>query len=112
MIAYLVKENSANENSLKDCTFVEASITRQDRDTYLEVEDLDAGVYWLYVDFEWQQSTFDVYDDVIHTRAFDYNVNCYGVGEVEFGENLIEKNERVEVLSHILGAYCEFHHQE
>ena len=106
-----MKENSANEHSLKDCTFVEASITRQDRDTYLEVEDLDAGVYWLYVDFDWQPSTYEVYVDVKKSNAFNYFVNCYGVGEVEFGENLVFSEERVEVLSHILGAYCEYHHQ-
>ena len=51
VIAYLVKETT--ENSFKDCTLVEASITRQDRDTYLEVEDLPVGNYWLYIDVEW-----------------------------------------------------------
>ena len=53
VIAFLVKENPDKPNSYEDCTIVESCISRQDRDSYLEVEDLEAGAYWLYVDIEW-----------------------------------------------------------
>ena len=36
-VCYLVKENPNQRNTLFGCTMVEAKITRQDRDTYLEV---------------------------------------------------------------------------
>ena len=50
-IMYLVKETQVN--NLCGCTLVDAKITRQDRDTYIEVQNLDKGYYWLYIDMEW-----------------------------------------------------------
>jgi hypothetical protein len=50
-IAYLVKENT--NQSLMGCTLIDAKITRQDRDTYIECPGLEKGYYWLYIDMEW-----------------------------------------------------------
>ena len=71
---------------------MEASITRQDRDTYLEVEELEAGVYWLYVDIEWQPSTYKCFKD-IDENEFSYTVNCYGLDEIDFGDNRADSFE-------------------
>jgi hypothetical protein len=106
VVAYLVKENPRCPNSFKDCTLVEASITRQDRDTYLEVEDLPRGAYWLYVEIEWQPSTHKNLKSNL-----SYSVNCYGVGDVDFGEDLAASHDQVDVLSSFLSAYCEYHHE-
>lgn len=108
VVAYLVKEDPKNQMSFKDCTLVEASISRQDRDTYLEVEDLPAGAYWLYVEVEWQPSS---YKNLSARDGVNFSVNCYGVGDVDFGEDLAAEHDQVDVLSSFLSAYCEYHHE-
>ena len=105
--AYLVKENAANPDSYKDCTFVEASITRQDRDTYLEVEDLPVGTYWLYVDLELQPGTKKCFED-IHEYSYIYSINCYGAGEVEINQ-VQDGHEEIDILTEFMTAYCEYH---
>lgn len=42
----------------------------------------------------------------------NYSINCYGVGEVDFGQNLASDHDQVDVLSSFLSAYCEFHHEQ
>ena len=101
-IFYLVKENTSN--SLMGCTLIDAKITRQDRDTYIEVPDLDRGYYWLYVDMEWQPETFRWLK-----KDLSFSLNCYGVGDVEWSKDLNNQFEQVEVLDHIMMAYTTFH---
>ena len=97
-IAYLVRENQPN--SLCACSLVEAKVTRQDRDTYIEVADLQQGYYWLYIDMEWQPDTFKWLN-----RDLSFSVNCYGVSEVEFSPNMSGHFEHVEILDHVMMAY-------
>lgn len=105
VVAYLVKENSPN--SFADATLVEANISRQDRDTYLEVDDMAQGAYWLYVDIEWQPTSFkNLKGDLA------VSINCYGVGDVRFSDDLAADFDQVDALSSFLSAYCEHHHDQ
>lgn len=81
--AYLVRANQ--KGRLDGCTFVTAKVTRQDRDTYLECE-ITPGIYFLYVDMEWQPDTFKW---LKHNLSF--SMNCYGVGDVVFSENIADQ---------------------
>ena len=65
------------------CELVEAKITRQDRDTYIEVPNLEKGYYWIYIDMEWQPSSYKWLK-----KDLSFSVNCYGVGEVEFSKDV------------------------
>lgn len=104
MIAYLVKENQPN--SLNGATLVDAKITRQDRDTYIEVPVAEKGYYWLYIDVEWQPETFRWL-----RKDLSFSVNCYGEAEAEFSKDLAEQFDHVEVLDHFTMAYVQ-HHME
>lgn len=101
-ICYLVRENTSN--SLMGCTLVDAKITRQDRDTYLEVPNLDKGYYWLYIDMEWQPDSFRWLK-----KDLSFSVNSYGAGEVDFSKDVANEFEQVEVLDHVMMAYTTFH---
>lgn len=101
-IAYLVKETQPN--SLNGATLVDAKITRQDRDTYIEIPNADKGYYWLYIDMEWQPETFRWLK-----KDLSFSVNCYGVSQVEFSKDLAEQFDQVEVLDHFTMAYVQFH---
>lgn len=67
------------------CTLIDAKITRQDRDTYIEVQNLEKGFYWLYIDMEWQPETFRWLK-----KDLSFSVNVYGVSEAEFSKDLSE----------------------
>lgn len=49
--AFLIKRDS------NGTTLVGHKYTRQERDTYIEVKDLEAGTYFMYVDVDWQPLT-------------------------------------------------------
>lgn len=76
-----------------------AKITRQDRDTYLEC-DISPGIFYLYVDMEWQP---DTYRWLKH--KLEFSMNCYGVGDVRFSQNLAEEYDQCEVLDHVMMCY-------
>lgn len=103
-IAYLVRENQPN--SLNGATLIDAKITRQDRDTYIEITNADKGYYWLYIDMEWQPETFRWLK-----KDLSFSVNSYGVGECEFSKDLADQFDQVEVLDHFTMAYVQ-HHME
>ena len=100
-IFHLVKENT--ENSLDGCTLIDSKIARQDRDTYIEVTDMEEGYYWLYVDMEWQPETFKWLNEDL-----SFSLNCYGVSDVAFSEDLSGQFEQTEVLDHIMMAYSAY----
>lgn len=80
-IAMLVQEHTSN--SLSGATLVDAKITRQDRDTYIEIPNMEKGYYWLYIDMEWQPETFRWLK-----KDLSFSVNCYGISEAEFSKDL------------------------
>lgn len=96
-IAYLFKANQPGR--LDNSTFVAKNITRQDRDTYLECN-INPGFYWLYIDMEWHPDTYKWLKGNL-----SFSVNCYGVGDVSFSENMADKFDQVEVLDHFMMAY-------
>ena len=80
--AFIVKKD-ANESSTKNCTLVGHSYSRQDRDTYIEIKDMEPGTYFMYVDVDWQPLTHQE----LPKNKLQYSLNCYGVGDVKFGKN-------------------------
>ena len=87
-------------------TLIDAKITRQDRDCYIEMPIAEKGYYWLYIDLEWQPETFRWLK-----KDLSFSVNSYGVGEVEFSKDLADQFDQVEVLDHFTMAYVQ-HHME
>ena len=43
---------------------------------------------------------------------FSFSVTGYGVVEVDLGLDTSDDYEQIHVLSHMLSAYCQFHHEE
>lgn len=84
-IAHLVKENS-DDGSFENCKYVRGQVNNQHRDTYIEVPDMDAGNYWIYIDLEWQPYTFKWFNGMLQ-----FSLNSYGVDDVEFSENMAHK---------------------
>ena len=71
------------------------------------------GSYWLYIDVEWQPTSYQCFEDIgKEDSKFQYSVNCYGVGSVDFEQVDSADHEQIDVLSHMLTAYCQFHHEE
>jgi len=103
-IAYFVKENQPN--SLNGSTLIDAKITRQDRDCYIELPNAEKGYYWLYIDLEWQPETFRWLK-----KDLAFSVNSYGCSECEFSKDLADQFDQVEVLDHFTMAYVQ-HHME
>lgn len=98
VIAYIVRPHDP-ENLLAGCTFLGGKVERQERDTYIEFEDLAAGCYYIYVDVDWQPSSLQALKDL------QLSVNCYGAGEVEFSEDLGDQYDQVDVLTKIFETY-------
>jgi len=57
-------------------TFIKGTKGYQDRDTYIEVDDLEKGTYYLFVEMEWNDATPSA------ERCF--NVTDYGPGKTSF----------------------------
>lgn len=57
-------------------TFIKGTKGYQDRDTYIEVEDLEKGTYYLFVEMEW--------NDVTPSAEKSFNVTDYGPGKTSF----------------------------
>jgi len=102
--AFLVKK-ADGESSTKNCTLAGHSYSRQDRDTYIEVKDLEAGTYFMYVDVDWQPLTHQE----LPKNKLQYSLNCYGAGDVKFGKNTAAKVSQNETLDHIMTAYSNHH---
>lgn len=92
------------ENSLDGCEFIAGKSARQERDTYLEVPEMDEGYYWIYIEMEWQPNSFRLLEGDLQ-----YSINCYGESDVEFSGDMSRQFEQVEVLDKIMTAYADFH---
>jgi len=104
-LSYLVKEDKDGDgNTLKKCTLVDTNISRQDRDTYIEVENLEEGAYWLYVDMDWQTKSFE------HLKGkLNFSINCYGEGDAIISDNKSKDYDQIDCLNDIFIAYSNYH---
>ena len=55
------------------------SATGSKRDTHLEIEDLEEGSYYVYVDFEWE------------SRPFNFAITSYGAAKGVFSKPEVTK---------------------
>jgi len=86
-------------------TLVGHKYSRQERDTYIEVTDLEAGTYFMYVDVDWQPLTLQE----MPKETVKFSINSYGVGDVKFERDSAPGLSQNETLDEILTAYCAYH---
>jgi len=73
----------------------------------MEIKDLEPGIYYIYLDIDWQPHTFTE----LPKNIISFSLNCYGIGEVEFGTCIAKDFNQNTILDHMLNAYC-IHHVE
>lgn len=48
------------------------------RDNYLKVEDLEPGVYYHYIEIQWEDGTEK------YNPQFEFTANCYGISHISY----------------------------
>ena len=84
-------------------TIVGATQGFQERDAYVEIENMEPGAYTMIVDMEWDEhQVFDAADP----HSF-IAVNCYGIGLVRFGKSVTPEQHGLSTCDQLLHLFME-----
>ena len=82
-----------NQNNLE---YIKGAMSHsRERDNYLECSSLEPGIYYYYVEIDWDENTEN------YNPMFEFCVNVYGVGHVDFLLDDTKTFDKSELLKQI-----------
>ena len=80
LVRFIVFKATDPNNLLRGCEFIKG-VGGQKRDEYIELNDLEAGEYFVFVQMEWDESSTCL-------EKKEISISCYGQGDVTFSNEM------------------------
>ena len=56
-LRYFILRNERNYDNIENLTFIKGGVSYEQRDTYVELDELISGFYYIYVKIDWNNTT-------------------------------------------------------